>query len=95
MNGEMNREYQYSNYGNGNGGSAFFTFLTGALIGVGLGMLFAPKAGSETRRQLADMARNAQEKATDLSQKMKRRAEEGMDKMRDTMVNRDRDTMGA
>jgi gas vesicle protein len=88
MNGEMVRDYNYK----GNGGSAFFTFLTGALIGVGLGMLFAPKAGSETRRQLADMARNAQEKAADVSQRMKRRTEEGMNKMRDTM---NRDTMGA
>ena len=93
MNTEMNREYQYGSYGNG--GSAFFTFLTGALLGVGLGMLFAPKAGSETRKQLADMARTAQEKATDLTQKMKRRAEEGINQMRETMVNRDRDTMGA
>lgn len=87
MNGEMAREYKY-----GNGGSAFFSFLTGALLGVGLGMLFAPKAGRETRRQLADMARSAQEKAVDVSQRMKRRAEEGVNKMRETM---NRDTMGA
>ena len=85
MNAEVIRDYKY-----GNGGHAFFTFLTGALLGVGLGMLFAPKPGKETRRQLADMARNAQEKATDMSKRMKRRAEEGMSHMQ-TMH---RDTMG-
>ena len=87
MNGEMVRDFRY-----GNGGHGFFTFLTGALLGVGLCMLFAPKAGYETRRQLADMARNAQDKAADVSRRMKRRAEEGMNQMRETMG---RDTMGA
>ena len=86
----MNGEIQYTN--GGNGGSMFFTFLTGALIGVGIGMLFAPKAGRETRKQLAEMARNAQEKASDVSQRLRRRAEEGMGQMRETM---NRDTMGA
>ena len=87
MNSDVMRDYKY-----GNGGHGFFTFLTGALLGVGLGMLFAPKAGIETRRQLADMARNAQEKAADVSKRMKRRAEEGIGQMRETMG---RDTMGA
>lgn len=86
----MNPEFQYTN--GGNGGSMFFTFLTGALIGVGLGMLFAPKTGRETRRQLAEMARNAQEKAADVSQRIRRRAEEGIGQVRETM---NRDTMGA
>jgi gas vesicle protein len=75
----------------------FFTFLTGALIGVGIGMLFAPKPGREMRRQLGEMARNAQEKAADVSQRVRRRAEEGMGQMRESM-NREainRDTMGA
>lgn len=29
-------------------------FLTGALVGVGLGFLFAPKSGSETRKELGN-----------------------------------------
>ena len=32
--------------------NGFGTFLAGAAIGVGLGVLFAPKAGSETRKEL-------------------------------------------
>ena len=33
-------------------GNGFGKFLAGAAIGVGLGVLFAPKAGSETRKEL-------------------------------------------
>lgn len=40
------------------------TFLTGALIGVGLGILFAPKEGSETRKEL-------QKKLSDLWDKIR------------------------
>ena len=34
--------------------SGFGKFLAGAAIGVGLGVLFAPKAGSETRKELKE-----------------------------------------
>lgn len=33
-------------------GTGFWKFLTGAAVGAGLGILFAPKEGSETRREL-------------------------------------------
>lgn len=32
----------------------FRKFITGALVGVGLGVLFAPKKGSQTRKELKD-----------------------------------------
>src|SRR5437879_11422337 len=38
------------------GGSFVMGLLTGTVLGAGLGMLFAPKAGSELRRQLSDQA---------------------------------------
>ena len=38
------------------GGSFVMGLLTGAVLGVGLGMLFAPKAGSKLRNQLSEQA---------------------------------------
>jgi|SRR3990172_946667 len=40
----------------GGGGSFLMGLLTGTVIGAGLGMLFAPKAGSELRNQLSEQA---------------------------------------
>jgi len=40
----------------GGGGIFLMGLLTGAVVGVGLGMLFAPKAGSALRDQLSEQA---------------------------------------
>ena len=43
----------------GGGGSSFVMgLLTGTVLGAGLGMLFAPKPGSEMRNQLSEQANN-------------------------------------
>jgi gas vesicle protein len=48
----------------GNAGAAFtLGLMTGALLGVGLGLLFAPKDGAATRRDLARRARELQDEA--------------------------------
>ncbi|HSQ52580.1 MAG TPA: YtxH domain-containing protein [Nitrospiraceae bacterium] len=39
--------------------SAFVTFITGALVGAGVALLFAPQSGSRTRRLLRDHAARA------------------------------------
>src|SRR5450755_3005741 len=41
---------------NAGGGGFLMGLLAGAVVGAGLGMLFAPKAGSELRSQLSDGA---------------------------------------
>lgn len=41
-------------------------FILGALIGAGLGVLFAPKAGSETRKELKDKMTDLLNKAKDI-----------------------------
>ena len=38
----------------GKNGNGFGKFLTGVAIGVGIGILFAPKSGEETRRELKE-----------------------------------------
>lgn len=40
-------------------GSVLFSFLAGAAIGAGIGLLLAPKAGTEMRGQIKDMANDA------------------------------------
>lgn len=56
----------------GGGGSFLMGLLTGTVLGAGLGMLFAPRAGSELREQfsertgaLADRAKERYEAATE------------------------------
>jgi len=47
----------YDRFDNNEGvGSFVMGLLTGTVLGVGLGMLFAPKAGSELRNQLSEQA---------------------------------------
>lgn len=42
-------------------GSTFLALLTGAAIGAGLGMLYAPESGENTRKKLGENARRTQE----------------------------------
>jgi len=43
---------------NAGGGSFVMGLLTGTVLGAGLGMLFAPKSGSELRSQISEQAGN-------------------------------------
>ena len=47
------------------GGSFLMGLLAGTVLGAGLGMLFAPKAGAETRKQLSEHATRLRSTATD------------------------------
>ena len=46
-----------------NGGGFLIGFIAGSMIGAGLALLFAPKAGDETRREVAEQATRVREKA--------------------------------
>ena len=49
--------YEYDRYEREEGGGSFLMgLLAGTVLGAGLGMLFAPKAGSELRSQLGESA---------------------------------------
>jgi gas vesicle protein len=63
---------RFENEGSG-GGSFVMGLLTGTVLGAGLGMLFAPKAGSELRNQISEQAGNLATAASDQYQ----RASEG------------------
>jgi gas vesicle protein len=67
----------------GNGGGFVMGLLTGAVIGAGLGMLFAPKAGSELRNQLSDQAGALANQASDGYKKATESAAEWVDRGRE------------
>src|SRR5215218_198675 len=68
----------------GNGGSSFVMgLLTGTVLGAGLGILFAPKAGSELRNQLSEQAGSLANQAQDGIRKVTENAGEWADRGRD------------
>lgn len=68
---------------NGNSGSVFMAFVLGAAAGAAVALLYAPAAGDETRRKLAEKAREGRERADQLRR-------EGRD-----FVNRQRENVTA
>jgi gas vesicle protein len=57
-----------------------------AVVGAGIGLLFAPKTGTETRRDLARYARKAQVQATRWSRAVQSGMKEVMDRTKRPMV---------
>jgi gas vesicle protein len=58
MEADMADGYDRFDNEGGGGGSFVMGLLTGTVLGAGLGMLFAPKSGSELRNQLSEQAGN-------------------------------------
>ena len=86
----------YDRYENEGGGGAGFMMglLTGTVLGAGIGMLLAPKAGSEIRgaigeqaRNLGNMASEQYKKASDNASGWAERGREFVDKAKEA-VNR-------
>jgi gas vesicle protein len=81
--------YEYDRIEREDGGGSFLMgLLAGTVLGAGLGMLFAPKAGAETRRQLSEQATRlrstanetyaqASEKLTQASEKVSQMVDRG------------------
>lgn len=66
----------------GDGGSFVIGLLTGTVLGAGLGMLFAPKSGSELRGQLSQQAESLAHTASDGYKKAAEAAGEWVEKGR-------------
>jgi hypothetical protein len=61
----------------------------GAVIGAGIGLLFAPQTGSETRRDLNRYAKKAQVQATRWGRAMQSGVKEVMDRSKHFVQNRE------
>ena len=78
--------YEYDRVERENGGGAFLMgMLAGTVLGAGLGMLFAPKAGSEVRKQLSEQASRLRSTANDTmhqaSEKLSQVSQQASDKI--------------
>src|SRR5438309_3599461 len=87
---------RFDNEGGG-GGSFVMGLLTGTVLGAGLGMLFAPKSGSELRGTIGDTANNVTrvaneqyQRAADAATNLADRVKPMYDKARD-MVSKGTD----
>ena len=56
----------------------------GAIAGAGIGLLFAPQSGPETRRDISRYARKAQVKATRWSRAIQSGVKDVLDRSRDS-----------
>jgi gas vesicle protein len=84
----------YDRYESEAGGGGFMMgLLTGTVLGAGLGMLLAPKAGSEIRGQIGEQARNIGKTASDQYRKASEAASGWAEKGRE-FVDRAREAVG-
>lgn len=73
---------RFDNEGGG-GGSFVMGLLTGTVLGAGLGMLFAPKSGSDLRNQISEQAGNIANTASEGYRKATETAGEWAERGRD------------
>jgi gas vesicle protein len=79
---------------NGTSAAILMAFVLGAIAGAATALLWAPQTGEETRRLIADKAREGREKAAEAAQKGREKAAEAAQKGRE-FVDRQRDTLHA
>lgn len=65
------------------GSKMFFSFLTGAALGAGLALLFAPQSGKETRKQIKDLSDKLSSEVKDEAEKIGSKVRYEVDKIGD------------
>ncbi|HDP94412.1 MAG TPA: YtxH domain-containing protein [Candidatus Aminicenantes bacterium] len=64
--------------------STMFSFLTGAAIGAGLALLFAPQSGEETRRKLRETGNQLSDDARESYERLSRDAQKVVEQVKTT-----------
>ena len=86
--------YEYDRLEREEGGGSFLMgLLAGTVLGAGLGMLFAPKAGTELRNQLSEQAGRLRSTANDTYQQASEKVSQIVDRGREA-YDRARGTAG-
>jgi gas vesicle protein len=86
--------YEYDRFEREDGGGSFLMgLLAGTVLGAGLGMLFAPKTGSELRSQIGEQAGKLRSTATDTYQQASEKVSQIVDRGREA-YDRARGTTG-
>ena len=76
--------YEYDRLEREEGGGSFLMgLLAGTVLGAGLGMLFAPKAGSELRSQLTESAGQLRSRANEFGQQASEKVSQMVDRGRE------------
>ena len=76
--------YEYDRLEREEGGGSFLMgLLAGTVLGAGLGMLFAPKAGSELRTQLTESAGQLKSRANEFGQQASDKVSQMVDRGRE------------
>lgn len=76
--------YEYDRFEREEGSGAFLMgLLAGTVLGAGLGMLFAPRAGSELRSQISDQAGRWKNTANDAYQQASEKVTQFVDRGRE------------
>ncbi len=79
------------------GSKMFFSFLTGAALGAGLALLFAPQSGKETRKQIKDFSDKLGNDVKDEAEKISSRVKYEVDKLGDkakSIIGEAKETFG-
>jgi len=80
--------------GRDEGGNGFAWFLAGLGIGAIVGVLYAPKSGSETRQQIMDSAEQARDYVTKGARQARDQASQWIDRGRE-VIGQQRDNISA
>jgi gas vesicle protein len=83
--GENMESYDRFESENGSGGTFVMGLLAGTVLGASLGMLFAPKAGSELRSQLSEKANNLANSAKEGYNRAQQAAQDGYQRASDAV----------